>query len=97
MAKGACENPEMNNQVTDYCFGDLDGRLRDEYEAHVIGCDLCWMEIRKLDMAIAVLRNDKVLWRKMQPTLRKLGITFATLEEMRRKKRKSRRKTPTKR
>ncbi len=44
-----------------YCFGDLTEIDRALFEAHLLTCDICWAEVRRLELAIRNLRSDRSL------------------------------------
>jgi len=56
-----CSQPGCNEGITAYCFGGIRGEDRDQFEAHVLECDLCWQEVQRLDSLIHTLRSDKSL------------------------------------
>lgn len=47
--------------VTAYCFGDLGAAERESFERHLLDCEACWGEVRRLEPAVAVLRSEKDL------------------------------------
>jgi anti-sigma factor RsiW len=47
--------------LTSYCFGDLPDGEREQVEQHLMICDGCWEEFRRLDAAVRTLRHESVL------------------------------------
>jgi hypothetical protein len=54
----ACVNPVIRNYVTPYCFGDATQEQLEAFSAHLLECDYCWEEVRRLEAAITILRSD---------------------------------------
>jgi hypothetical protein len=51
--------------LTPYCFGDATEDERRAFEVHLIECNDCWSEVRRLDSAIQTLRTDRSLFRRL--------------------------------
>ena len=64
---GNCSAPELNEFVTSYCFGDASEAERRMFEAHLLDCDFCWTEVRRLSAAVEALRTDKELIQTISP------------------------------
>ena len=63
----ACSSPELNEFVTEYCFGEASETERRLFEAHLLDCDFCWQEVHRLSAAVQVLRDDKQLLQTFSP------------------------------
>lgn len=50
-----------DDEVADYCFGDMGEGKRAEFEAHLLGCDVCWNAVLNLSPAVELIRTDKSL------------------------------------
>lgn len=55
----ACVRPDLSASVVPYCFGDISDAERDRFEEHVLRCEACWHEVRRLDEAVRALRRDR--------------------------------------
>ena len=55
----ACQRPDINEGLTDYCFGEMTGQERERFEAHLLECDFCWGEVQRLDSTVRALRSQK--------------------------------------
>jgi len=60
-----CSNPALGKEMTGYCFGDATEQERRRFEAHLLECDACWNEVRKLDASVGRLRSDRSLIRSL--------------------------------
>lgn len=58
-----CSTPGLNNRLTAYCFGDVDDNERFSIQLHLLECDICWEEVRRLAAAVEALRKDQELAR----------------------------------
>lgn len=58
-----CTKGDVGESIQAYCFGDISGQDRDRFEAHLLECDYCWQEVRRLDALTSLLRSDKTLTR----------------------------------
>jgi hypothetical protein len=56
-----CEALELNQYLTEYCFGTVAEPERRRFEAHLLECDLCWDEVKRLSSAVQTLRSDNAL------------------------------------
>lgn len=54
----ACALPEANQHLTEYCFGSATEAERCLFEAHLLDCDFCWDEVRRLSSAVQTFRSD---------------------------------------
>jgi hypothetical protein len=70
-----CTAPEINRKITAYCFGpadESDKRLTESdrhlVEAHLLECECCWQEVRRLEAAVRVLDTDRSLLQTLTPT-----------------------------
>lgn len=62
LIKHSPECPEARlDVVTAYCFGDLGVAERESFERHLLDCEACWREVRRLEPAVGVLRSEKNL------------------------------------
>ena len=68
-----CVNPLLGNQIAEYCFGDMQEQKRQEVEAHLLECSVCWQEVHRLDASVRVLRADRSLMRTIL-TPKALGL-----------------------
>jgi hypothetical protein len=50
-----------DGEVVDYCFGDMGDHGRAEFEAHLLGCEVCWDGALRLAPAVELIRGDKSL------------------------------------
>ena len=62
-----CLAPEINGLLTPYCFGRASDSERQLVEAHLLECDYCWREARRLDAAVRVLESDRSLLQTLTP------------------------------
>jgi hypothetical protein len=62
-----CSDRQASRRLTAYCFGALDNRERDAFEAHLLDCDFCWAEVRRLAESVRALREDKELLQSFSP------------------------------
>ena len=60
-----CTEPALRDQLTGYCFGDLTESDRNSIEVHLLDCDACWQEVRRLIAAVETMRADKDLIRSI--------------------------------
>jgi hypothetical protein len=71
-----CSEPLVSGYLVDYCFADLPDEQRRLFEAHLLECEHCWREVRRLGAAVEVLRQDKSLvWSAAQADLSAPGIS----------------------
>lgn len=56
-----CGDPEANRLITVYCFGDASEAEKRRVEQHLLECEQCWDEARRLDGAISLLNADRSL------------------------------------
>lgn len=63
--KTACPEPALHAQLTGYCFGDLTEGERASIEVHLLDCDVCWNEVKRLTAAVEAMRADKDLVRSI--------------------------------
>ncbi len=59
MGPQPCSETNPNPKVSSFCFGELSGEARIAFEAHLLECDFCWLEVSRLDAAIAILRGQR--------------------------------------
>jgi hypothetical protein len=64
----ACELPEVNQNLTEYCFSSATEAERRLFESHFLDCDLCWDEVRRLSAAVQTFRSDKEMVPMFLPT-----------------------------
>lgn len=50
-----------HDYVSAYCFGDLGEPDRTSFERHLLECEECWADVRRLDRAVNVLRTEESL------------------------------------
>lgn len=62
-----CSAPEINLLLTAYCFGRASESERQSVEAHLLECECCWRETRRLASAIRVLDEDRSLLESLTP------------------------------
>ncbi|MDQ3012577.1 MAG: zf-HC2 domain-containing protein [Acidobacteriota bacterium] len=62
-----CIAPEIGNLLTAYCFGRASESERQSVEAHLLECECCWREGRRLDAAVHVLDTDRSLMQSLTP------------------------------
>lgn len=76
-----CSEPLLSGYLADYCFADLPDEKRRLFEAHLLECEHCWREVRRLGSAVEALRQDKSLvWSVSQADLSALAGISAKLE-----------------
>lgn len=76
-----CSEPLLSRHLTDYCFADMPDEQRRRFEAHLLECEHCWREVRRLGAAVEALRQDKSLvWSVSQADLGALAGISAKLE-----------------
>lgn len=56
-----CTAPEIGRLLTAYCFGRAEEIERQSVEAHLLECECCWREVRRLEAAVRVLDTDSSL------------------------------------
>jgi len=52
-----CGDPRVGALLTAYCFGTADEQERQAVETHILLCDHCWHEVRRLESSVRVLRS----------------------------------------
>lgn len=62
-----CADPEIEDKVTAYCFGDLKEVEGGSVETHVLDCDKCRAEAERMTAAVQILRTDKRLLKLITP------------------------------
>src|SRR5690348_741718 len=53
-----CLSPKLSELVTPYCFGEMAEADREHFEQHLLDCDVCWREVRRLSQTIGVMRTN---------------------------------------
>lgn len=56
-----CARPDVNRLLTPYCFGQASEREAQSVEGHLLECEKCWAEARRLDLAVRQLQTDPTL------------------------------------
>ena len=56
-----CSNPELEQKLHAYELGMLPGADREIVEVHLLECESCYSEIKKLEKAAALLRDDETI------------------------------------
>src|SRR5262245_8739935 len=51
----ACISPGYDKSIASYCFGDANDEERNRLESHLLECQYCWSEVRRLDAIIQQL------------------------------------------
>ena len=62
-----CSNPDLKRYLVDYCFGGVTEKQKRVFEAHLLDCDSCWEEIKRLHEAVEALRADKSALNSITP------------------------------
>lgn len=62
-----CADQETNKLLTPYCFGDATDAESRKVEQHLLDCDQCWAEARRLDAAVQSLQEDRSLLQMASP------------------------------
>ncbi len=62
-----CVDPGIEDKVTAYCFGDLDGRDLEAVESHLHECEKCRRDVKRLGTAVRILTTDKRLLNLVTP------------------------------
>lgn len=62
-----CTAPELGAGLTAYCFGQASAAERRALEAHLLDCDACWREVRRLEAAVQVLDTEHSLAQSLTP------------------------------
>src|SRR5579884_937638 len=75
--RSVCTEPALQDQVTGYCFGDLAETDRASVEIHLLECDVCWREVKRLTAAVEAMRTDQELVRtiSVEEVCSMLGIS----------------------
>lgn len=50
-----------DGEVADYCFGDMPEGERVDFDAHLLGCEVCWNGVLRLTPAVEIIRKEKAL------------------------------------
>lgn len=56
-----CSDPRFDSYVTPYCFADLSGQEREDFELHLLSCEACWSEVDRLSKAVALVKASPKL------------------------------------
>ncbi len=62
-----CIAPEVGKLLTAYCFGHATESERGLVEAHLLECDCCWDEMKRLGVAVRILDTDRRLLDSIKP------------------------------
>jgi hypothetical protein len=62
-----CVSPDLADLAVPFCFGDATESQRQAFELHLMECDACWQEVRRLEQAVGVLRADMSLVHTLTP------------------------------
>jgi hypothetical protein len=62
-----CAAPEISRLLTAYCFGHASESERQSVEVHLLECECCWRETRRLASAVRVLDTDRSLMQSLTP------------------------------
>ena len=65
-----CSNPELEQKLHAYELGMLPDADREMVEVHLLECESCYSEIKKLEKASALLRDDE--------TIRNVALSLAS-------------------
>lgn len=57
--QGDCAEPDLRRFLAAYCYRDLSTPEHDRFTAHLLECDACWDEVRRLEAAVAALRAQR--------------------------------------
>jgi hypothetical protein len=57
-SSNVCAAPKLAELIEPYCFDDIPRARRDAFEQHLIECDACWQEVRRLSNSVDLLRSD---------------------------------------
>ena len=60
-----CNDPRYGSQLAEYCFARGVDNECAEFELHLLQCDACWLEIRRLQSSVQVLRTHAPLKRQL--------------------------------
>jgi len=58
---GSCSSPALNRRLAAYCFEDVAEDERESIHAHLLDCDPCWEEAKRLMEAVEALRAEKAV------------------------------------
>jgi Putative zinc-finger len=62
-----CPAPALRQLLTAYCFGRASESESQLVETHLLECESCWREARRLDEAVRVLDTDRSLLQTLTP------------------------------
>ena len=77
--KEYCSDPALKSYLVDYCFDGITDQQRRLFEAHLLDCDSCWEEVKRLHEAVEALRSDKSALNSLTPT--RLAMAFGPSSE----------------
>ncbi len=63
----SCPEPEINRLITAYCFGRASEKEKRLVAVHILECQACWQEVKKLQTAVEVLNIDRILVKTVSP------------------------------
>jgi hypothetical protein len=66
-----CPAPRLNDDVTEFCFGDLTPERRDAVALHLLECPVCVAQVERLSACVQAAKFD--------PRVKPLAISPATL------------------
>ena len=77
--KEYCSDPALKRYLVEYCFNDITEKQKRLFEAHLLDCDSCWEEVKRLHEAVEALRSDKSALKSI--TSAQLATAFGTSSE----------------